>query len=283
MKSAPAPDHYSYRHYAEPTTAQRFDAQRFGGPIGSLVADTQARVLLEFLAPLFQPETHATHATHATDATLPSHATHATRPSHPTRPTILDVGTGTGRAALLLARRGARVTGVDASEPMLAVARQRAAVERVDAQFQHGDAHALAFADRSFDAAVSLRVLMHTPDWRRCVAELCRVAERFVVIDYPSAVSVAAIESAARRFTHALGAHNEPYRVLLPRAIAGALGASGFRVRSVHRLFVLPIAAHKAIGSVRFTTSIEAAFERIGLTRVVGSPITVVAERCASS
>ena len=41
--------------------------------------------------------------------------------------TILDVGTGTGRAALLLARGGARVTGVDASEEMLAVARARAA------------------------------------------------------------------------------------------------------------------------------------------------------------
>ena len=38
--------------------------------------------------------------------------------------TILDVGTGTGRAAILMARGGARVTAVDPSEEMLAIARQ---------------------------------------------------------------------------------------------------------------------------------------------------------------
>ena len=54
--------------------------------------------------------------------------------------------------------------------------------------FAAGDAHALAFADRSFDAVVSLRVLMHTPDWRQCLAELCRVARERVVFDYPALV-----------------------------------------------------------------------------------------------
>ena len=39
---------------------------------------------------------------------------------------VLDVGTGTGRAAILLAKAGGEVTGVDASEQMLAVARDRA-------------------------------------------------------------------------------------------------------------------------------------------------------------
>jgi hypothetical protein len=42
----PAGDHYSYAVYADPATAQTFDDRRFGGPIGELVAGTQARVLL---------------------------------------------------------------------------------------------------------------------------------------------------------------------------------------------------------------------------------------------
>ena len=52
-----------------------------------------------------------------------------------------------------------------------------------------------------FDVAVSLRVLMHTPQWQRCLAELCRVADRLVIIDYPSATSVAllAVDGPARR------------------------------------------------------------------------------------
>jgi SAM-dependent methyltransferase len=145
VTSKPA-DHYSYTFYADPSTAEQFDARRFGGPIGELVAAGQARVLLEMAG-----DVHGR--------------------------SVLDVGTGTGRAALLLARAGAAaVTGVDASEQMLAIARQRAAAGRFDVRFDIGDAHRLEFGDRSIDLVVSLRMLMHTPDWRQCVSELCRVA-----------------------------------------------------------------------------------------------------------
>jgi len=271
VSSAPAPDHYSYAHYADPATARTFDDLRFGGPIGSLIAQDQARILLR-----------AFNTAGPCDPIHPSHPTHSSSPTDPTR-TVLDVGTGTGRAALLLARNGARVTGVDASDAMLAEARRRAAVDGIQVAFQKGDAHALEFPDRSFDVVISLRVLMHTPDWRGCVAELCRVADQAVVIDYPSAFSVAVVEAAGRRAAQMLGVRTESYRVFRPRTVANALVRHGFRVRSVHRQFVLPIAMHKSIGSLPFTMAIEGAFSRVGLLRLLGSPITVVAERCASS
>lgn len=245
-------DHYSYTVYADPETARTFDERRFGGPIGELLASIQARVLAGFIG-------------------------------DPSGRSVLDVGTGTGRAALQLARAGGHVTGVDASDAMLAIARQLAAAEHASVQFLSGDAHALDFPDRSFDAAVSLRVLMHTPEWRSCIAELCRVADRLVVLDYPSARSAAAIQSAGRRFVHVAGARTEPYRVFSDRTVAAELRRSGFRVRSVHRLFVLPIALHKAIGSRGFTEWSERLLARIGLLRVFGSPVTLVAERCESS
>ncbi|MGE5246406.1 MAG: class I SAM-dependent methyltransferase [Betaproteobacteria bacterium] len=245
-------DHYSYTLYADPATARTFDDRRFGGPIGALVAESQARVLLEFVG-----------------------AVRGRR--------VLDVGTGTGRAALLLAREGGEVTGIDASAEMLAVARARAAAEQVAVAFDVGDAHALPFADRAFDAAVSLRVLMHTPRWRSCLGELCRVADQRVVFDYPSARSAAALQALARRIVHALGARTEPYRVLTGGAIARELGRHGFRIRAVHRQFVVPIAIHKAIGSRRFTEKTERLLARAGLLRLLGSPVTVMAERCASS
>ena len=60
------------------------------------------------------------------------------------------------------------------------------------------------FRDRSFDVAVSLRVLMHTPRWRSCVAELCRVADRLVIVDYPSRAQRGAARSPwSRRLPHA--------------------------------------------------------------------------------
>jgi ubiquinone/menaquinone biosynthesis C-methylase UbiE len=242
-------EHYSYRVYADPSMAQQFDAMRFSGPIGTLLADTQEAVVADFLGPV---EGRA----------------------------ILDVGTGTGRAALSLARRGAQVTGVDASPEMLRVATERAAASGLRLSFGLGDAHALAFPDRSFAAAVSLRVLMHTPDWRVCLRELCRVAGERVVFDYPAACSAAAMQAAARRVMAAFGRPVEAYRVLRAREVRRAVEACGFRVEREHRQFVLPIALHKAVGSRRGTIAVEQALAAAGLLRLLGSPVTVLAVRC---
>lgn len=246
-------DHYSYTHYASEATARAFDDLRFGGPIGTLVASSQAKTLSDFVGRIQHRR-------------------------------VLDVGTGTGRAAILFAHGGARVTAVDASDQMLDVARARAAEQGVgNIRFAIGDAHALEFPDRSFDVVCCLRVLMHTPRWRLVVSELCRVADQLVIIDYPSARSAALVESLTRRAVHGLGVPTEAYRVFSPRAIEKAFAESGFRVRSVHRQFVMPIAFHKAIGSRRFTQWSEDVLDRLGLLKRFGSPVSLVAERCGSS
>lgn len=250
-RSSESKGHYSYSVYADSAMAESFDTLRFSGPIGRLIAETQERVIAAYLGDV------------------------AGR-------AILDVGTGTGRAAIALASRGAVVTGVDASPEMLAVAQRRADAARVRVSFVHGDAHGLRYEDRSFDSVVCLRVLMHTPDWRRSLSELCRVARYSVVFDYPALCSAAALQAGARHMAHAAGVRTEAYRVFSDRSIASALARDGFRVRDSHRQFVLPIALHKALASAAATIRIEGALGAIGLRRLFGSPVTVVAERCAS-
>ena len=253
MTGAPAPrsNHYSYRVYADAGMAEAFDGLRFSGPIGQLIASTQEEVIAAFLDPV------------------------ANR-------TVLDVGTGTGRAAIALARRGARVTGVDASAEMLAVADRRARDAGVGVTFLSGDAHGLSFGDASFDAVVCLRVLMHTPDWRRSLGELCRVARQRVVFDYPSFWSAAALQAATRRVAHLFDARVEAYRVFRGMSIASALEHHGFQIVGEHHQFVLPIAVHKRLNSETATRRLERTFSQLGLTRLFGSPVTVVAERCGS-
>jgi ubiquinone/menaquinone biosynthesis C-methylase UbiE len=240
--------HYSYDVYADPAMAERFDAMRFSGPIGRLIAETQEEQIAGFLAPLAGRR-------------------------------ILDVGTGTGRAAIALAKRGAIVTGVDASAEMLEVAARRAKDAGVAVTFTRGDAHRLDFPDRSFDAVVCLRVLMHTPDWRASLRELCRVASGRVVFDYPSLYSAAALQALVRRVTHRIDPAVEAYRVFSPAAVARELARAGFHVTGDHRQFVLPIALHKRVNSESWTRRVEGMMERTGLMRRFGSPVTVVAER----
>ena len=76
---------------------------------------------------------------------------------------VLDVGCGTGKLALLCARRGAQVIGIDASEPMLEVARNQAAAEGLAerAEFLWLDASELTerFPSGSFDVIICSLVL----------------------------------------------------------------------------------------------------------------------------
>ena len=241
-------DHYSYSAYADPAMASSFDAKRFGGPIGSMLLQDQERVLTEFLGDV---------------------AGHQ----------ILDMATGTGRAALALAKRGARVTGVDASREMLSVARARAAEAALAIEFVEGDAYALTFADRAFDEVVCLRMLMHVPDWRTALSELCRVTQHRIVFDYPALTSTAALQAVWRRAALAAGRKVEAYRVFSTRDIARELDRHGFRVVATHKQFVLPIAVHKTVGSPGFTRHIERMLAGVGLLRVAGSPVTIAAER----
>ncbi len=175
------------------------------------------------------------------------------------------------------------MTGIDASSEMLRVARERAQSLGLPAQFEVGDAHALGFPDAHFDASVSLRVLMHTPDWRRCIAEMCRVSRSRVVFDFPAAMSAAALQAAGRGLLGLVSKKVESYRVLRYAEVQAAVEANGFRIVGRHRQFVLPIAFHKLVNSRGFTEGVERALASIGLLRVFGSPVTIVAERCASS
>ena len=87
---------------------------------------------------------------------------------------VADVGTGTGNAALLVAERGARVTGVDPAPRLLEVAREAAAGRGLDATFALGEAASLPLADGDADAVLSVFGVIFAPDAVAAAAELAR-------------------------------------------------------------------------------------------------------------
>lgn len=88
---------------------------------------------------------------------------------------FLDVGCGSGQLALIAAKDGMKVTGVDIAGNLVERARARAKAEGLQARFKEADAEALPFEDASFDVVASLIGAMFAPRPDLVAKELLRV------------------------------------------------------------------------------------------------------------
>jgi ubiquinone/menaquinone biosynthesis C-methylase UbiE len=147
---------------------------------------------------------------------------------------VLDCGCGTGDMLALIARQVApgAVCGGDLSSTMLAEARTRAAaMELANLRFESIDVQALPFADGSFDRVLATQLIVHVPDPRGALRQLCRVtAPKGLVaiadMDWDTLVLGSADKELGRRFTRLFsdGVRNG----LVVREYAGWLRDEGF-------------------------------------------------------
>ena len=163
---------------------------------------------------------------------------------------LLDIAGGTGDiAARVIAAGGeqTRATVCDINADMLAVGRERAAARSPSAiAFAEGNAEALPFADRSFDAATVAFGIRNVPRIEAALTEayrVLRIGGRFLCLEF-SAVDVPGLdrlyELYSSNFIPALGravaGDAEPYRYLVesirrfpkPQEFAAMLRAAGF-------------------------------------------------------
>lgn len=241
-------NHYSYAVYAEKETAETFEETRFGGPIGGVMRRAQEEQLGRWIG-------------------------------DPNGRKILDVGAGTGRTAIPLARAGAEVVAADASAAMLEVADRNARNAGVSISMMQCDVMALPFAENEFDTVLCFRVLMHITDWRAGLRELCRVSRHELIFDYPPRWSLAALQIPFRWLKQRFDPKVQRFRLFSARQVLKALAENGYEAIEVEKLWVLPIAFHKAIGKPGFTRGLERLLAAIGLRRLFGAPVTVRARR----
>lgn len=116
---------------------------------------------------------------------------------------VLDAACGTGNTTLALACHGARVTGMDLTPALLAVATDRAAAADLEVAWQEGDLVAMPFDDDSFDVVTSTFGAFLCDDPYACAAELARVCRPGGTI----AVTAWSRGSAIERFRTVLFSH----------------------------------------------------------------------------
>ena len=86
---------------------------------------------------------------------------------------ILDIGCGGGLIAEPLTRLGARVTGIDASEKTIEVAKAHAALMNLDIQYSCTTAEELAATQQHYDAVLALEIVEHVTDVRGFI-QICQ-------------------------------------------------------------------------------------------------------------
>jgi SAM-dependent methyltransferase len=88
---------------------------------------------------------------------------------------VIELGCGTAYVSAWLARRGARVVGIDNSEAQLATAKRLQRQHRLDFPLLHGNAEAVPYRDSSFDLAISEYGACLWADPQRWVPEAARL------------------------------------------------------------------------------------------------------------
>lgn len=88
---------------------------------------------------------------------------------------ILDVGTGTGVIAIILAELGHEVIGIDLGKKMLDVGRKKTQIRGLRIAFMAGDAENPPFADNTFDCVICRHLLWTLPHPNAAISEWTRV------------------------------------------------------------------------------------------------------------
>ena len=99
--------------------------------------------------------------------------------------TVLDVGCGEGVLTSEWAQRlgEGRIVGIDLADPKLQAEWAKRA--RPNLEYRVEEATALSFGDDEFDMAAAVEVLEHVPDPEATVAEMARVARRWMLVSVP--------------------------------------------------------------------------------------------------
>lgn len=237
MSEQPTP---SFPETADIETASEDYARRFAGRTGEWMLSLQERLVVEF-------------------------ARRAGGQS------VLDVGGGHGQLAWPLRKAGFEIT-VLSSAPEC-VARLQPHVERGEICFVVGNVIEMPFESKAFDLVVSVRLLTHCERWPKLVAEMCRVARRAVIVDYPALQGFNALSGYFFSAKKQVEKNTRTWRDFRHEEVDQTFGAAGWRLAERAGQFFWPMVLHRLLRCVPASRALEWPFHAMGLTRRWGSPV----------
>ena len=231
-------------------TASDDYARRFAGPVGGWFLDVQRRLVLDLL------------------------------PAAGARPLrILEVGGGHGQLTEALLEAGHEVV-VHGSTPG-ALARLQALRERHPARLHLVAASlwTLPFPARAFDVVIGVRLLAHVERYASLLEEMARVGRDRVIVDFPPRLSANLLEPLLFQLKRRIERNTRPFFSYHAGALTRPLAAAGYGRFRLEKQFFWPMVVHRKAGRRGLAEGLERAPRALGLTRRLGAPALLVAER----
>lgn len=227
-------------------------AGRFRGGVGAWFLEVQAREVLRLLR-------------QAGGGALPE--------------TVLELGGGHAQLAGPLAAAGIRLD-VQGSVPACVARLSRIIEAHPDlVSFKAARLTALPFADASYDAVVAVRLMAHVERWRPLLADMARLSRRTILVDFAPDDGFQKLADASFGLKRRVESNTRPFFTHSIREVEAALSGLGFTEITWHRQFILPMAAHRALGRPGLSRAAEAVARTLGLDRLTGGPVLMCASR----
>jgi len=196
----------------------------------------------------------------------------ATKDLFPTRCTrILDAGGGHGQNLEVFKSLSAKATILGSDESCKELI--KTSIESGSVDFAIGPLTKIPFADRNFDCSLSYRMLTHLVDWKGHLAELCRISDKTVLVEYPVNKGFNSLSSLLFAWKKNIEKNTRPYTLFENGQIDSELYKWGFEMTARRAQYFWPMALHRMHKNSTLASFFEWLPRVVGLTQVFGSPV----------
>jgi len=236
---------------ASPDIASSTDeyAARFSGPVGEYLLRTQEQAVVEMLK------------------------------QGPQSGRVLEVGGGHCQLTRLLLERGYEVVLHGSSEQAFERAQKLGLTAHPKLTTAVSPLDKLPFSDREFNIVIAIRMLAHIEEWPGFIAELCRVADSEVIIDYASLYTLNILTPLLFQLKKRIEKNTRTYLCQTSGKVIREFNIAGFKTVISRPQFFFPMGLHRLLKNVPLSESVEKIPQKFGATQLFGSPVIVGAMR----
>ncbi len=184
--------------------------------------------------------------------------------------TALDVGGGHGQLVEPFNKAEIKVT-VLGSDPRCQEQLETFILKN-QCSFKTGQLTQIPEPDKSYDLVTCIRFISHCEDWRRLVAELCRVAKDGVIIDYPPLLSGNCIAPITFQIKKLIEGNTRPFSIFTHSEICSEFELNGFMLKKRHGQFFFPMGMHRLLKNRSLSSLLEKLAHTLTLRDSLGSP-----------